>query len=433
MPTPYAFEREPYRKTLSTQILEVGLDGERPFAVLEDTILYPEGGGQPADRGRLGTVEVTDVQKGDGGPRHYLATAVEPGPAEVQLDWDRRFDHMQQHSAQHLITALALDHFGWKTTSFHLSEEVVDIELDVESLSQRQIDALEELVAAEIRAARPIRARRVEPEEMASLPVRSRGLPAGHVGSVRLIEIEGIDLNTCGGTHLASTAEIECVKLLGTEPMRGGTRLYWVAGARARRRLGQREALLTQLRKIVGAADDELAEVIAGKLEGLKLEQRRTRHLEGQLAESLGAALAAKTQQGEGPRVVHRHLEGAQPSLLQHAGRHFAAQAGASAALLTATNDGNHFFLLALGEDSPLDLRQAGSRVAELLEGAGRRLGADLSGEGGVAEAERRSSGETSVRESFEQRCPLRSSTASSSWKTSASTWPRRGRPTGLW
>jgi len=124
---------------------------------------------------------------------------------------------MQQHTAQHLLTAVAADQFGWQTTAFHLGAHVSDIEVDVKSIGKSELRLLEETVAVEVRAARRISARRVSPDEYEQMEVRSRGLPPGHSGDVRLIEIEGIDLNTCGGTHCVSTAEIEAIALLGTE------------------------------------------------------------------------------------------------------------------------------------------------------------------------------------------------------------------------
>src|SRR5664280_1407985 len=230
-----AYERDPYMKELTTEIVETGVEGGVPFAVLAETVLYPEGGGQPADRGWLGGVEVTDVQRREATIRHFLARPVEAGPVTVRLDWVRRFDHMQQHTGQHLLTAVAADRFGWPTTAFHLGERR-DPELDV-----------------------------ADP-----LAVRTRGLPASHQGDVRLVGIAGTDLNTCGGTHVRSTAEIEVIKLLGAEPMRGGTRLTFVAGGRVRARLGTHEALNARLRAALGAPDEEIAAVAEAKLEQLQ-------------------------------------------------------------------------------------------------------------------------------------------------------------------
>src|SRR5512147_1778156 len=178
-----AYEREPYATRLDTVVLRVGEDEGRPYAVLEDTLLYPEGGGQPADRGRLGAIAVLDVQTRAGEARHFLERPTTPGPASLSLDWERRFDHMQQHTGQHLLTALAQDRFGWPTTAFHLGERHSDVELAVPSLTADELMRLEEVAAAEIRAARPVTTRRVSAEEFSRQQVRTRGLPEGHSGT----------------------------------------------------------------------------------------------------------------------------------------------------------------------------------------------------------------------------------------------------------
>ncbi|MEO8586232.1 MAG: alanyl-tRNA editing protein [Acidobacteriota bacterium] len=370
-----AYERDPYRTALETTILETGVDAGRPWAILDDTVLYPEGGGQPADHGLLNGIAVIDVQKagassdGNGGTiRHYLATPAAPGPARVELDWDRRFDHMQQHTGQHLLSAVAQDRFSWPTTAFHLGPDVCDVELGARSLSKEDLSALEDAVAAQIRAARAVTPRRVTLEAYLALAVRTRGLPEGHAGDVRLVEIAGVDLNTCGGTHLANTAEIEVVALLSAEPLRGGTRLVFVAGQRARRRLAAHEDRLLALRRILGAPDSGLAGAASAKLDQLQAAQRMLRRAE----EELGAA-AAKAALASGLRVVHEHFEGRDMAFVQTVARQFAGGAGPRAALLTAAREGQHVFALGVGEGfgGAGDAQALGREIASLLEGKG--------------------------------------------------------------
>ena len=361
-----AFERDPALTRLETTVLRVGEEAGRPFAVLQDTILFPEGGGQPPDHGCLGEVAVLDVQKRDGEVRHYLAAPVPTGPASLVLDWGRRFDHMQQHTGQHLLTAVAQERRGWATTAFHLGEEVSDIELDTPSISPEQLRALEEEVAAEIRRSRPVTCRRVALEDLPGLPVRSRGLPEGFQGEVRLVEIQGLDLNTCGGTHLGSTAELEALCLLGTESLRGGTRVFFVAGGRARSRMAAHEQRNAALRALLGAPDASLAEAAAARAEQQRLLERRMRRLEEELAELAAAALAAFP--GD---VAERHFEGRDLAFLQRAARLFTAQAPARTAFLTASLDGQHCFVLASGEASPLDTGALGRELAGLLSAKG--------------------------------------------------------------
>ncbi len=266
---------------------------------------------------------------------------------------------MQQHSAQHLLTAVAQDRFGWATSAFHLGAAVCDIELEVPSLSTEALQRLEEAVAAEVRSARPIRWRWVTPEAYGQEAVRSRGLPEGHQGDIRLVDIEGLDLNTCGGTHVASTAELEVVKLLGTEPIRGGTRLFFVAGGRARRRFEAHERRNHALRTLLGASDEGLVEALQQKLDQLAAAERAGRRLEEALAEATVTALDAQ----DGPRL-EAHLEGRDLPFLQSVARGLAALRTRRWIFLTS----GEAFVLASGEAS---LGQVGREVAQLLEGKG--------------------------------------------------------------
>ncbi len=376
-----AYERNPYLIRLEVEVLDVGdLEG-RPWAVLDDTILYPVGGGQPADHGRLDELPVVDVQRIEGVVHHFLETPVAPGAAVLTLDWRRRHDHMQQHSAQHLLSALARERLGWATRSFHLGPETSDIEFDAAAPSEEDLGALENAATEQIVAGRPITSRRVSPEAYAELEVRSRGLPSGHLGDIRLVEIEGVDLNTCGGTHLRSTSEIEAVKILGTERLRGGTRVQWVAGGRVRRRLAAHEARNAELRALFDSDDAGLVEIAKGKLDQLGEARRRTRHLESLLTEARVDILAA----GEDPIVV-AHFEQAEGGFLQQVARSLLERAPAKACLLTASGEKGSFFLLAAGTESAVDAAGLGPRVAEILDGKGGGKGSIFQGKAGSLE-----------------------------------------------
>ncbi len=368
-----SYERDPYLVELATEAVATGVEDGRPFAVLADTVLYPEGGGQPADRGALGNIAVVDVQRREGAIRNYLERPTHPGPVTVRLDWRRRFDHMQQHTGQHLLTAIAHDRLGWPTTAFHLGEQVCDIELDVPGLVPLQVEMLEEAVAGEIRAARPVAVRHVVPEDLTTLNVRTRGLPPGHHGEVRLVEIAGVDLNTCGGTHVRSTAEIEALKLLGTEPMRGGTRLFFVAGGRVRQRLTVHEARTARLRSLLGTPDEEIVAAVEARMEASRGTEKRVRTLEDELAAALAEALAVRPD-----RVVSAHFEGKDAGFLQRVAKRFSGSD--KAMLLTASAGEQAFFVLVAGEGLALDVQATGREIAEAMGGRGGGSGRTFQG-----------------------------------------------------
>jgi len=370
-----AFETDPYWRELTTEVVRTGEHEGRPCAVLADTVLYAEGGGQPADRGWIGEIAVIDVQRIAGEILHLLEAPVAPGRVTVRLDWERRFDHMQQHTAQHLLTAIAVERFGWRTTAFHLGATQSDIELDAPSLVPDRLDALEEAVAAEIRAARPVTARRVTQEEYVALAVRSRGLPEGLTGDIRLVEIAGIDVNTCGGTHVRSTAEIEGIKLLGTEPMRGGTRLHWVAGGRMRRRLAAHEARNAALRGLLDAGEDDFVPLVERRQGELRELERRLRATVSELAAAAAATLAARPEP-----LVEAHFEGRDATFLQQVARELVRLAPAASALLTAGSESTCFFVLVLGEGAAGEAQALGRELAEALGGRGGGSGRTYQG-----------------------------------------------------
>ncbi len=378
MPDIQAYERDPKLTRLETEVLSAGEDRGHPFVVLADTVLYPEGGGQPADRGTVGGVAVVDVRKVDVEIRHVLSGPAPSGRVVVELDWARRFDHMQQHTGQHLLTAVTDRRFGWHTTAFHLGERTCDIEVDTPDIDAEQVAELEEAVAAEVRGARPVTARRVSPDEYAALAVRSRGLPEGHTGDIRLVEIEGIDLNTCGGTHCSSTAEIEALKLLGIESMRGGTRLFWVAGRRLRRLHEAHHRRNAELRELLGTSDDELVARLGAKLDQLRDAERAIRALEEELAVATATAVAA----GKGPILV-AHWPGRDLPFLQRVAREAGRLAPDRVLFLTAGEGEEGVFLLTAGEAAGLDVPAAGRRVADLLAGRGGGSGRIFQGKAG--------------------------------------------------
>ncbi len=360
------YEKDPYARQLSTEVTSVGESEGRRFAVLDDTLCYPEGGGQPCDLGTLDDLVIKDVQRVGAEIRHFVHGLIAPGPITLTLDWARRFDHMQQHSAQHLLSSLSLTHLDWETRSFHIGPEVSDIEIGVPPPARHELDRLEELAADVIRKALPIRDRRVTRPEYAEMQVRSRGLPADHEGDIRLVEIEGVDLNTCGGTHLRSTSEVEVIKIVRAEPLRGGSRLYWLAGGRARSRLGVLEGRARKLRHLLDSADEEVVGTVEDRLEQLSFERRRSRRLEASLAAELATRLLATDT-----RVIELHLEQDQIGILRPIAEALRREAGSRLALVTAEEGSGGRFALVAGEDFPGELGEIGVEVSTGLEGRG--------------------------------------------------------------
>ena len=370
-----AYLRDSYLTELVTDVMAAGDENGTPYATLADTLFYPEGGGQPADHGRLGEAAVLDVQKCGEEIRHFLSQPAAEGTVRLELDWPRRWDHMQQHTGQHVLTAVALRDFEWRTTAFHLGVETSDIELDVTSLPRADLDRLERVAAGEILASRPVTYRAAEVSDFERLGVRSRLLPEGFSGLIRLVDIEGLDLNTCGGTHCRSTSEICSLCLLGTEPMRGGTRVFFVAGDRVRRRMADHEDRNLRLRSLLDTADDELPDVVELRIKREKELARSARKLGEALADAAVATLCA-----DSAPVVDAHWPDRDMAFLRRVARSFAEAAPKKRALLTSDEGEGAIFVVAAGESSGLHLAETGPLIADSLGGRGGGRGTVFQG-----------------------------------------------------
>lgn len=201
------------------------------FAVtLDRTAFYPEGGGQPADHGTLGEARVLDVHEKDGVVTHLCDRALSEG-AEVsgRIDWARRFDHMQQHSGEHIISGLLCSTFHCDNVGFHMGADVVTIDYNA-PITWEQALEVERRANAYIWADHPIRIWYPSAEELAALPYRSK---KELTGAVRITEFPGADRCACCGTHVTSSGQVGLLKLLSCQKFRDGVRLELLCGQRA--------------------------------------------------------------------------------------------------------------------------------------------------------------------------------------------------------
>uniref|UniRef100_A0A3B1JW63 Alanyl-tRNA synthetase domain containing 1 n=1 Tax=Astyanax mexicanus TaxID=7994 RepID=A0A3B1JW63_ASTMX len=232
--------------------------------LLKDTILFPEGGGQPDDHGTIENVPVLRVTRQGPEAVHFISSPVEEGQeVQLKLDWERRFDHMQQHSGQHLITALADTMFGYKTTSWDLGRQRSSIELDTAAVKAGEMEALEAAVNEKIREHVPVNVQLLSLDDPAVEKVRSRGLPDDHAGPIRIIDIEGVDANMCCGTHVSNLSHLQVIKILGTEKgKKNKTNLMFIAGNRVLKYAEKSYSTERSLTALLKTGPDEHADAV---------------------------------------------------------------------------------------------------------------------------------------------------------------------------
>lgn len=302
MTTTRLYYTDSYLSRFDAQIAEIADDGRRVY--LDRTGFYPTSGGQPHDLGTLADVAVVDVV--DEGERiaHVLASPLTAAAHEVNgvLDWERRFDHMQQHTGQHLLSAVLEELFGHHTVSVHFGREYSSVDLDVESLSAERIARAEQRANEIVAENRPVTTSFEE-------AVHATGLrkASDREGTLRIIEIEGIDRSACGGTHVRATGEIGVILLRRAERVKKAMRVEFVCGLRAVRRARADFDALSRIATSLSAALDDAPSLVAAQTEQLRAAENERRRQERELATFRARALYdAATPDAQGVRVVRQ-------------------------------------------------------------------------------------------------------------------------------
>jgi alanyl-tRNA synthetase len=278
-----------YLREFSALAVETADDGRRVY--LDRTAFYPTSGGQPHDTGMLAGQTVTDVvDEEDGRIAHVLSGPLLTSEASGQIDWQRRYDHMQQHTSQHLLSAVLLDLFGFRTLSFHMGEEVSTIELGTKELTDAQIDRAEQRANELVREGRPVNIGFESAETVEGLRKASQ-----RSGTLRIIEIVGVDRSACGGTHVRSTAELGPIQMRKTEKIRGNVRVEFVCGIRSLRRAKADFRVALELARAGAVSIDQLPEHVAGLRARLAEADKERVRLTGELARREGQALWSQT------------------------------------------------------------------------------------------------------------------------------------------
>jgi alanyl-tRNA synthetase len=298
---------EPARRSFDAVVTAVIEHEGGPAVVLDRTAFYPTSGGQPFDIGRLGTADVVNTI--DDGERvlHVVKSPLSIGEAvHGEIDWVRRFDHMQQHTGQHVLSAAFDRVLDNRTMSFHMGGEssTIDLAREVSPVDvERCVDEANRVVWED----RPVTIRFASPEEAARLPLRKEPV---REGPLRLIEIADFDLSACGGTHVASTGEIGLIAVTAAEKFRGGSRVTFVCGGRALRALrGYRDAVAGSVRSL-SVLPHELPAAVEKIQSEAKQARKTITRLQSELAGHEAARLLAASPVVAGVHRASHVMEG---------------------------------------------------------------------------------------------------------------------------
>ena len=249
------YYEDPYLTTFTASIIKK----EPEYVIISETAFYPTGGGQPCDTGSLNGISVINVEIIDGELRHFLAEPLDSQSIEVKgsINWRRRFDHMQQHAGQHILSAAFAELFQMQTVSFHLGKETATIDLDTTEVTAEQLKKVEELANQIILENRAIETKWVTEDELTQYKLRKA---TSIKEDIRLVIIPDFDYNACGGTHPSSTGQVGSIKILQTEKQKRHIRVEFVCGKRVLTQLDRKQDVLLSLISKLSSPEEKLVD-----------------------------------------------------------------------------------------------------------------------------------------------------------------------------
>ena len=355
----------PYLRTFRAKVLQWDEIEGHPALLLDRTAFYPGGGGQPPDTGTINGISVVGMKVDErGGVWHLLKRPVRTREVIGRVEWDRRFDHMQQHTGQHILSAAFAQMLDAQTVGFHMGAEETTIDLDKPNLSPTGIASAEWLANRIVLDNRKVEARFVDEGELSLLPLRKQ--PSVR-GPVRIVEIAGFDLTPCGGTHVMHTGEVGPIKITKLDRRGDKLRVSFLCGWRALKDYSKSREILDEIGKHLTTGYGQILPTIKKLQERLKEEQKLREKAEESLAEAKAASLAEKAG---GSKVKVVRFVASDRREAQLLSNHLTKFPNVIA-LIGWSERGKPQFLLARGKEPAVDMNSIVRQTVERFGGRG--------------------------------------------------------------
>jgi len=334
-----------------------------PAVVLDVTCFYPESGGQPADRGTLDGIPVIHVFEQDDQIIHVLEKDISSDAVKGEIDWKTRFDHMQQHAGQHILSQCFVQLFDAATRSFHLGEETSTLEVDMRNMSEEEAARAERLANDLVFQNKEIKTRFYHEEEIANVQLRR---PPKKTGDIRVVEVSGFDHTACGGTHPRSTGEIGTIKILRWERIRDNVRMEFICGIRALQDYARKHRDLKTLSSSLTVDDKEVVVSFEKIKSDLKMQKRINRKMQEKIIQHEAVDIMQKAEE----KIIKRIFTGRSQEEIRLLAL-LTIRKGEFVALFGLKNGERVHVFLACSESLGLDMRELVPVVSSMIEGRG--------------------------------------------------------------
>ena len=352
-----------YLTEFEAEVIDRLIVENQPALVLDQTCFYPESGGQPWDKGTIDGVEVIKVVEDGERIVHVLARDVAAARVKGWIDWATRFDHMQQHSGQHLLSQAFFELLRGETKSFHLGADVSTLEIGLAKAAEEDIERVERRANEVAFENREIKTYFVPEEKIAEIPLRR---PPKVSGLIRVVEADTFDYSACGGTHCRRTGEIGIIKITKSERIRGNLRFEFVCGGRALRDYALKNRVVRHLVNQFNVKEADVAASVAKLTEEMKAVKKQARKSE--------EALAVFEAQEFIKRAEGKIIQQIFPEKSAEGARFLAVniiRQGEFVCLFGAMSESRSHVILACSESLKLDMRRLVPVVSPLINGRG--------------------------------------------------------------
>ncbi len=271
---------EPYLSEINIKSVKKIVKDGKTYIIPSETIVYPEGGGQPSDKGYINGHEIIDIKADNDIIAYGINGNLDDNNIKMSIDFEKRYDYMQQHTGQHLLSEIIMRKYNAQTLSFSIGDSHSSIEIDLKSLSEKDIREIEKDCFKIILENRLIKTYFIEKDNPIMKKLRK---PPKIEGRIRIVEIDNFDYSACGGTHLKSTGELGLIKIVKTDKVRGNIRLYYKAGYRALSDYQNKNRIISEIQKELGKSIDEIPDsvkIIKTEYEKMRRELKHYKKLE---------------------------------------------------------------------------------------------------------------------------------------------------------
>lgn len=365
----------PYQTEFEATVVQKEIENKKTVLLLDKTCFYPESGGQPADKGTLNNKPVIHVYEKGEKIYHLLQGDIEEEKVRGKVDWETRFDHMQQHAGQHILSQSFYELLKGETVSFHLGESSSTVDIGLRNISEEEVEKVEQLANKIVFENRKIKTYWVEEKELQNIPLRK---PPPKEGRLRIVEVDSFDYSACGGTHPARSGEIGLIKIIKRERIRKNLRFEFLCGKRTLHDYRLKNNILTRLGQDFSASPAEVPSSVEKLLLDLKSEKKKSKKMQEKIIDYEADKLIE-----EAPEKIIKKVWGEKT---KEEIRYLALsiiKKEKFVVLFGLKNKERVYLVLACSEGFPLDMRELIPVVSPLIKakGGGKPSLVELAGE----------------------------------------------------